>query len=96
MSRAAMSEVLAGFIQAEGSIDGEADFGCVVILLAIVLPPADGAQGQRTGGFQGLIAAARTSITNLQKFPRMCGRERGARVYMKDDDSRLWQSEDAA
>jgi hypothetical protein len=96
MGRAAMREVLAGFIQTEGSVDGEADFGCVVVLLAIVLPPADGAQGQRTGGFQGLIAAAWTSIANLQKFPRMCGRERGVRVYMKDDDSQLWRSEGAA
>ena len=69
MSRAAMREVLAGFIQTEGSVDGEADFCCVVVLLAIVLPPADGAQGHGAGGFQGLIAAAWTSIANLQNFP---------------------------
>ena len=41
MSRATLSVVLTGFIQAEGAVDGQADFGCVVILLAIVLPPAD-------------------------------------------------------
>jgi hypothetical protein len=70
MSRSAMSEVLAGFVQAERSIDSEADLGCVGILLTIVLPPADGAQGQRTGGFQSLIAAAWTSIAKLQSSPR--------------------------
>jgi hypothetical protein len=69
MSRAAMSEVFTGFVQAEGSIDGEADLSCIVILLAVVLPPADGAQRQRAGGFQSLISAAWTSIAKLQSSP---------------------------
>ena len=38
---AAMGKVLAGFIQAEGSVDRQADIRGIGVLLAIVFPPAD-------------------------------------------------------
>ena len=43
MRGAAMSVVGAGFTEAEGPVDGQAHFGGIFVLLAIVFPPADGA-----------------------------------------------------
>lgn len=71
MGRAAMSVVLAGLIQAEGAVDGQADFGCVVVLLSVVLPPADRAQRQCASGLQRLIAATRTAKAKLQYFAHL-------------------------
>ena len=67
MGRAAMSVVLAGLIEAEGAVDGESNFGRVAVLLAVVFPPADGAQRQRVHGLQGPIAAAWTAKTKLHQ-----------------------------
>src|ERR1035437_9460857 len=57
MGRAALDEVGAGLGQAEGSVHCQADIGGVAVLLAVILPPADGAQGQRLGRLQRLVAA---------------------------------------
>ena len=66
MGGAALSVVGAGFVQAEGAVDGEADIGGVFVLLAIVLPPADGAQRQRARRLQRLISATRAAKTGFQ------------------------------
>jgi hypothetical protein len=36
-----MGKVLAGFIEAEGAVHGQADIAGVGVFLAIVFPPAD-------------------------------------------------------
>jgi hypothetical protein len=41
MGGSAMNVMPTGLIETEGSVDGQANFGRVVVLLAIVLPPAD-------------------------------------------------------
>jgi len=64
-----MGVVLTGLAEAELTVHGEADLGGIVVLLAIVLPPADRAQGQRAGGFQRLISAAWTAKTSRHSFP---------------------------
>jgi hypothetical protein len=40
-------EVVPGFLEAELAVDGQPDIGRVVVFLAIVFPPADGAKAQR-------------------------------------------------
>jgi hypothetical protein len=70
MGRAALGKVGAGLGQAEGSIHRQPDFRGVAVLLAIVLPPADGAQGQRLGRIQRLISAAWATKTGHQRFPQ--------------------------
>jgi len=44
MGGADSREVLAGFVQAQLAVDSETDLGSVCVLLAVVFPPADGAQ----------------------------------------------------
>jgi hypothetical protein len=41
MGGAAVGEVVAGFVQAEGAVDREADFASVGIFLAVIFPPAN-------------------------------------------------------
>jgi hypothetical protein len=65
MSSAAMGIVHTGFVQAEGAVDGQADFAGVFVLLAVVLPPADRAQTQSTSRLQRLIAATRAAKANF-------------------------------
>ena len=78
---AAMGVVLPGFAQAEGAVHGQADIGGVLVLLAIVLPPADRAQPQCAGRLQRLVPAARAAKTNLYQSPHECMDENGgARV----------------
>jgi len=77
MGCAAIREMRTSFIQAESSVDGEADFRRVLVFLAIVLPPADRTQRQCGCGRQRLISTAWTSKTKRQDFPHVFGRERG-------------------
>jgi len=65
MGCAALGKVEAGFVEAELAVDGQAHLGGVVILLAIVLPPADRAQAQGAGNFQGPVSAARAAKARL-------------------------------
>ena len=65
MGGAALGEVYAGLGQAEVSVDGEAHFRGVEILLAVVFPPADGAESERIRGFQRPVAAAWTAKLSL-------------------------------
>jgi hypothetical protein len=81
MSRAAVGKVLAGFVQAERAVDGEADFGGILVLLAIVLPPANWAKSKRSNGLERLITAAWASKAQVRRFLH-CGQtgEPGSRI----------------
>lgn len=63
----ALGKVLAGFLEAELGVDGETDFGGVIVFLAVVFPPADRAQLQSTGCFQGSVSAAGTTIAHFDR-----------------------------
>ena len=91
---AAMGVVLPGFVQAEGAVHGQADIGGVLVLLAIVLPPADRAQPQCAGRLQRLVPAARAAKTNLYQSPHECMDENGgARVYLAAENrNKEWGS----
>jgi hypothetical protein len=65
VGRPVPGKVISGFVQAELAVDGEADFRGVLILLAVVFPPANRAQRQRTRCFQGLVSAAWATKTSL-------------------------------
>src|ERR1035437_6143859 len=56
--------------QAEGSVHCQPDIGGVAVLLAVILPPADGAQGQCLGCLQRLVSAAWTTKTGHHNFPQ--------------------------
>ena len=62
MGSAAQSKVLPCLFEAQLPIHGQADFRSVLVLLAVVLPPAHRAQSQRTGRLERPVSAARTSI----------------------------------
>jgi hypothetical protein len=70
MGGAALSVVLAGLSEAELAIDGEADIGGVIVFLAVVFPPADGAKAERARGFQGFISTARAAIARSDSVHR--------------------------
>ena len=70
MGRAALGVVVAGLFEAELAIYGEADFGGVVVFLAVVFPPADRAKGQRAGRVQRLASAARAAKMSSHSFPQ--------------------------
>ena len=75
MGRAAMSEVFAGFVEAQLAIHRQAHFGGVIVLLAVIPPPADRAQRQRFRRFQRLISATRAAKTIFHGVPRKDGRK---------------------
>src|SRR5271157_508976 len=52
MGRSALGIVGAGFGQTEGSVHGQPDIKGVAVILAVILPPADGTQGERLGRLQ--------------------------------------------
>ena len=62
-----MGIVGAGFAEAEGSIDGQADLRGVFVLLAVVLPPTNRAQSKRSRCFQRFISAARAAKTSFHR-----------------------------
>ena len=68
MGRSAVGEMLTGFIQAEQAVDGKAGFSGVLVFLAVVLPPANGAQRQRACRFKRLVSATGTTKTCLRSF----------------------------
>jgi hypothetical protein len=65
MSRAELRVVQTGFIQAELAIDCEAHFRGVVILLAVILPPANRAQLQSAGCIESSISTTRATKTHF-------------------------------
>jgi len=68
MGSAACGVVVAGFVQAQGSIHGEANVGGILIFLPVILPPAHRAQGQRRWRLQRPESAARATKTSLHHY----------------------------
>ncbi len=64
----AARKVLTRLFQAQLPIHGESHLGGVGVFLAIVLPPANGAQSHRRGRIQGSIAAAWTAKSSFTSF----------------------------
>jgi hypothetical protein len=60
-----MDVVPAGFVEAESAVHGEPDIGGVYVFLAVVFPPADGAERQRASRLQCLAPAAWAAKTSL-------------------------------
>jgi hypothetical protein len=58
----------AGLIEAEGAVHGQPDLPGVGVLLAVVLPPADGAELKALRSGQGAVAAARAAIEVLHAW----------------------------
>jgi hypothetical protein len=77
MGRAAMNVVFTGFVEAELAVHRQAHIGGVIVLLAVVLPPADRAERQGAGFFQRLISAARAAKSIFHGISRMNGRITG-------------------
>ena len=65
MCGSALCKVGTGFAKAERAVDGKADVASVLVLLAIVFPPADRAKRKSASGLQGFVAAAWTAIANF-------------------------------
>ena len=64
MSGAALGVVHAGLGEAEFAVYGVSNFEGIGIFLAVILPPADRAQGQDIWRFECPVAATRASKTN--------------------------------
>jgi hypothetical protein len=69
MGCTAPGKVLARLIQAQMTVDREADFPGVFVFLAVIFPPAYWAQSHGAGGFQRLVSAARATISSVHSFP---------------------------
>ncbi len=65
MGGAALSVVLASFVEAKCTIYGVADVARVFVFLAVVLPPADRAEAHGPRRLQRPIPAARAAITDF-------------------------------
>jgi hypothetical protein len=72
----------AGFFEAELAVDGEAHVGCVVVFLAVVLPPADRTKTEGCRDIESLVSAAGTTEAHFDRgsHTRMDG-ESGGRDY---------------
>jgi hypothetical protein len=65
MGCAALGVVGAGFFEAELAVDGEADFGGVVVFLTVVLPPADRTKLKGCRSFESLKSAAGATVAHF-------------------------------
>lgn len=75
MGRTASEVECARLVKAEVAVHRQADIGGVRILLPIVLPPADRAQGERARRIERPQSAAWAAKTSLQSFPHLNGRK---------------------
>ena len=64
---AALGIMFTGFVEAEGAVHGQADFAGIFVFLAVVFPPADGAETQGIWRFQRLRSAARAAKLSLHQ-----------------------------
>ena len=85
MGRSAMGVVIAGLVEAELAVYRHTHFGGVIVLLAIVLPPADRAQRQGAGRLQRLTSAARAAKSIFHSIPRIDGRKVGLAGLQKKE-----------
>ncbi len=69
MGRAALREVRARLVQTQIPIHCQPHIRGIHVLLAVILPPADGTQRQRSRRLQRPIAAARTAKMSTQGSP---------------------------
>ena len=67
MRGAELRVVGAGLVEAQLAVDRQTDLSGVGVLLAIVFPPANGAQLQGTGRFEGSVPAAGTAKTECDR-----------------------------
>ena len=67
MGCAALGVVGAGFFEAELAVDGEADFGGVVVFLTVVLPPANRAKFKGCRSFESLKSTAGATVTHFNR-----------------------------
>ncbi len=67
---AAFGVVFAGLSEAELAVYRKADIGGVIVLLAVVFPPANRAKAERGRGFQGFISTARAAIAGSDSVHR--------------------------
>ena len=81
MGRAELGIVHSRFFEAQLAVNGEAHFGGVIVFLAVVFPPADRAELECCGRFEGLVSAARTTVASCNRirlhvdWTRKCARE---------------------
>jgi hypothetical protein len=70
------------FLEAELAVDGEAHLRGVIVFLAVVLPPADGAKAEGCRGIERLVLAAGApeAYFDLGTHTRVDGKN-GARGY---------------
>lgn len=93
MGGTALRVILAGLVETQLAIDGEANFSGVFVFLAVIFPPADRTQHQSGGRIEGSVAAARTTIPSFDRgtHTRMDGKkQRGDYVAARNGDFRLF------
>jgi hypothetical protein len=61
VGRAKLCEVLASLAETDLAVDGHVHLRGVVVLLAVVLPPANGAKGHGSGRVESLVTATRAA-----------------------------------
>ena len=85
MRRAKLRIIGARLVQAELAVHRQADFGGVLIFLAVILPPANGAKPQSTGRIERFVSTTRTTIPNFD-----CGAHLGfdGKRYATDYETR--------
>ena len=83
VSRAAMRIVRPGFVQAQLAIYSQSDIRSVAVFLAIVFPPANRAQPQRTGGLESLVSTARAAIKGCDSFHNLMDEKKLGHDYRK-------------
>ena len=65
MRGAELREIGARLVQAELTVDRQAHLESVPVILAVILPPANGAQLERAGRLERFVSTAGAAITNI-------------------------------
>jgi hypothetical protein len=65
MGRAALAEMHARLREAERAIDGEVNIAGVFVFLAVIFPPAHGAQGECAGRVESTESATRAAVIGV-------------------------------
>ena len=83
MGRSTVRIVFASLVEAQLAVDGQADIGSVDVFLAVVLPPANGAQAHRARSFESLRSAAGAAIQSCDGFHGSMDEKRRSFDYRK-------------